>query len=192
MSRGFNINGIAMVSVIGNSQATGIASLAQLGLSEDQIQVTYDVRHMEIQVNGWGSEIPADLQNKLAAVNIRMTLVHYDPAVLDACLSEAIGGALSQGIPTGQMPTAGMLMGGGVAVGTYPNHFIRLCIYSPIQNKPYRFLAAYLTGNPLVLPLGVDRSQATMTWRALPYAPDPWGGGLGSYGVPLWDNAAPA
>lgn len=186
MARDYFISGESLVLVKGRADSA-IGSLAQLGLTDGPIRLTFESRYLEIQVDAWGGEIPAEIQYKLSAVQISMNLVHFDRDVLDVCLLESMGGAPTLGT-TGR---AGARMGNGLprfaAGGVLGNHFIGLNITSPVAAKPWRFFYTYLVGPPMEFPLGTERSIVTLNWRAIPYAVDPYNGGLGAFGSPLFD-----
>lgn len=182
MARDFFINGESMVSVKG-AAGTSINPLIQLGLSDGPIRVSLDFRHRDIQVDAWGNEIPPEVQFMLAAATITMTLVHFDRDVLDVCVQESFGGAAAPGFLT----RAGSRLGNNAARFAATNHYIGLNILSPVAAKPWRFYFTYLTGTPVEFPLGTEKSLVQLTWRAIPYTQDPWNGGLGALGSPLWD-----
>lgn len=187
MSRDFYINGEALVLVKGMT-GTGIATLSELGLAEDRIQVSPRFYHEDIKVNAWG-DVPPDVQWKNAEVFVTMSLVHFDPAILDICVRESMAGADSTGTGgAGLTQRAGLRMGGGVARFATGNHYIGLNIRAPQNGRNWRFRFAYLTNNPISYPLGVERSVVPLTWRAIPYTQDPWGAGVGSQSANLWDN----
>lgn len=192
MARDFYINGESMVSVKGNVNTT-ISALTQLGLATDPITVTFDTRYKDMIVDAWGQFIPTDVQYFLSSVTIKMNLIHYDQAVLDVCLRESMGGI---GV-IGQTGRAGQRFGGNVGRFAAGNHYIGLNLLSPVQNKPFRFYYAYMIGPAEVLTLGTEKSIASVTWRAVPYTNDPWGGGsaqpttspsTGALGAVIWDN----
>lgn len=186
MARDFFINGESLVLVKGRADSA-IGALTQLGLSDGPIRVTLDHRHMDIQVDAWGGEIPPEVQYKLSSVSVSMNLVHFDRAVLDVCLAESMAGVVT----IGSVGRAGARMGNGLprfaAGGVNGNHYIGLNIVSPIAGYPWRFLFSYLTGPPMEFPLGTERSVVQLNWRAIPYTVDPYGGGTGSLNSPLWD-----
>ena len=182
MSRDYQINGPALVYVKGNVSC-GISTLTELGLAADPIQVTYEFQHLDIQVNAWG-QVPPEVQTMGGAAHVSMTMVHFDDAVLDVCIRESLGGASA----AGKLAAAGTRLGGGVARFAAGNHFIGLNVTGPVQGKPYRFLYSYLAGQPVSIPLGVERKLTRLTWRAIPYTTDPWNGGLGQAGADVWDN----
>lgn len=182
MARGFVINGETMVAVKSSNFA-----FTNLGLAEGPVTMTFDFRHKDVSLDAWGGEIPNDVQFKLAAVNINMTLIHYDPAVLDACIANSMGGAAT----VGTVGRAGTLLGGnGIARFATGNYYIGLNLASPVLGKPYCFLYAYLTQQPVSIPLGTEKSLVTCNWRAIPYFTDPWNNGAGAAGVPLWTNVS--
>lgn len=193
MSRGFQVPGECMVLVKGNS-ASAIASLSQLGLTEDSVQVTYTYRFQDIKVNAWGNMgPPPEEQCFLAEVNVSMNLVHFDEAVLKECVRLSLAGAPVEG----QMPRTGALMGGQAARFAVGNNYIGLNLTSPVAGNPYRFYYARLANNPFSVPMGTERQVATLNWRVIPYTNDPWGGGTaqpntvagtGSLGALLWDR----
>ena len=179
-----------MVTVRGRADSALIGSLATLGLSEDAIQVTEQYNRDDIAVDAYGNTNgvnPPDQQIFGAQAFIRMRLVHYDPLVLQECIRISIGGA---GALEGELSRAGTLMGGGVALLAAGNNFITVTILSPVGGIPWRFFACELHGNPVVYPLGTKRSVVELNWRAIAYSIDPWNGGTGSLGVPLYDHTA--
>jgi hypothetical protein len=197
MARDFFINGETMVSVKGRSDSD-ISAITQLGLSDSQIRVTLDFRHLDLNVNAWG-EMPADVQWMLAGANISMTLVHFDRAVLDVCLMESMGGVPNGAV--GGMNRAGQRLGNNAprfaAGGVNGNHLIGLNLSSTVGAKPWRFFYTYLAAPPMEFPLGNERSIIVLNWRAIPYTQDPWGGsssqpntvaGTGAQGALLWDH----
>jgi hypothetical protein len=187
MARDFLINGESMVSVKG-PQGSAIASISQLGLTVSPIRVTLDVRHRDINLDAWGGEIPADTQFMLAAASISMDLVHVDRDVLSACIKLGMAGAGGVGNNEGQLARAGLRMGGGLARFASGNNYIGLNISSPVLALPYRFYFAYLTGTPVDIPLGTEKSIIVCNWRAIPYTQDPWNSGQGATGTVLYDN----
>jgi hypothetical protein len=191
MVRDLFINGPTLVTVKGNIGTT-ISTISELGLSDNPIRVSLNERHMDVNVDAYGGEIPMELQYKLVDVNINMTLMHIDPDVLDACLKETRGGAAA----VGTLTTAGSRLGNNAARFAAAWHFVELGLTSPIGLKPWRFYNCYLTGQPLEIPLGVERSIFVVNFRCIPYTNDPYsaGGttGLGTAGYVLWDNVIPS
>ena len=173
-----------MVGVKGNS-GTSIASVTNLGLSMDAISVSPRFVQEDMMVDAYGGGlIPADVQQFLADVTISMNLVHFDPDVLDVCIRETCG---SQGIAAGTMNRTGARLGGGNARFAAGWHYVSLNITSPVAGKPFRFYNCYIV-QPFTWPMGTHKSPVVLTWRAIPYTTDPWGGGIGSFGQVLWDN----
>lgn len=187
MSRDFDIPGPALVLVKGRSDSA-IGTIQELGLSDQVINVTLNFRHKDINVECWG-DIPPDVQFKLADIRISFSLIHFDRTILEACISESMGGAPA----FGQLAGAGFRLGNGKArfasgAGLSGNHLIGLNITSPINGVPWRFLYCYMEGTPAEFPLGTEKSIIRTNWRCIPYTQDPYNGGLGAYGVTLCDH----
>lgn len=185
MARDFQINGETMVLVKSNPQSS-IATLSQLGLSDNAISWAPVFRHMDIAVDAWGGDNgpPPEVQCFLEEVNIRMTLVHFDRTVLEECMRLSVAG----GAVEGTLPRAGTRMGGGAARFAAGNNFIGLNLTSPVNNRPMRFYFAYLTGQPVEWPIGTRRTVVSMNWRCIPYTVDPWNAGLGALGTVIYDH----
>lgn len=194
MSRDIIINGETLVKVKGNNNAIlggpfgTISTLQELGLTDPQGEVRIAPRfvHRDIFTDDYGTEIPAEVLWFLADVNITMTLVQFDLKVLDACISEAMGGGGGTGINVGNFPdgtpafagalaSAGLPMGGGLPVTIAGCHYVSLNILSAELGYPYRFPSSYLADRPEVRKLGTKRSMVELNWRAIPY------GGFGVY-----------
>lgn len=185
MGRDFTINGATLVKVRGSS-ASAIANVQELGLSLDAIRISPRWVHNDMRVNDFGPEIPPDVQFQLAEVTIRMTLIHYDDAILTACIREAMAGGAE-----GTLVGAGTPMGGYNARFSANCHFISLNLTSPDLNKPWRFLASYIASPPMEYPLGTNVSAVPLTWRAIPYPNGlalPTTLGIQSAGTVLWDH----
>lgn len=191
MARDFEIPGPAMVFVKGRSDSA-IGSLQQLGLSEGPIRVNLSSAYMDLHVNAHSAaNIPVDTQWMLATANVSMNLIHFDSAILQACIMESMGGA-----PTfGKLGQGGQRLGNGLprfhpagGVAGYGNHYIGVNITAPVSALPYRFLFSYLTTQPFEFNMGTEKKIVVLNWRAIPYVQDPWNSGLGSYGVTLFDN----
>lgn len=185
--------------VKGRADST-IGSLQQLGLADSPIRVSLSFRSLDIHVDAWGN-VPAEVQNMLTEARIHMRLVHFDRAILDVCVMESMAGAPA----IGAMRRAGARMGNNLPRfapgGSLGNHYIGLNIASPIGNLPWRFWYTYLAEQPMIFPLGAERSLVDLAWRAIPYTTDPWGTGnipgsaqpstvpgTGAEGAVLWDH----
>lgn len=199
MSRSYFVNGETMVYVKGRSDSA-IASLSELGLTDEQgiVTISLNFAHEEINVDAWRGA-PAEMQWMLADATITMTLINFDYNVLNTCLLLSMGGA--PGMNVGQMGRAGQLMGNGLprfapapnggaaSTGTNAgNNYIGLNLSSPVGQLPWRFFFAYLAQPPINIPLGTQKSLMRLTWRAIPYTTDPWGNGTGAYAYPLFDH----
>ena len=183
MARDFHINGESLIYVKGAAGST-VANLAELGLAEGPVSVTIDTRHLDINLDAWGTQIPADVQVMNSAANISMGLIHYDREVLRECLRLSMGGPTTEG----QVARAGTRMGANNARFAAGWKFISLNIASPIDGLPWRFYNAYMTGPPMVYPVGTEKTVTVLNWRAIPYTTDPWQGGNGSANQILWDR----
>jgi len=183
MSRDWYINGESMVLVKSRSDSA-IGSLSQLGLSADPIQITPNYRHLEMQLDAFGRQIPPDTQVMLFDVIVTVNFIHFDSALLEECQRLSVGGP-----PViGQLPHAGTRLGGGVARFAVGNNLISLNIQSGVGKQPWRFLTCYLTGSPGIWPLGTEKSAVQTQWRAIPFTIDPWNGGAGALGIPIYDH----
>lgn len=192
MARNFFVNGEVSVRVKGAQNSPLGNTIAELGLCSDSVTITPNFRHMDVQLDAWGGTNgpPNEIQWMLADVAISLSLVHYDPDILNTCLRHAMGGRATIGL----MARAGTRLGNSVAVTAANNLFVQLYLSSPIGGRPWYFPATYLTGPPVVYPIGVERSIVQANFRAIPYAPDPAGTGYtggnvtGAQDVVLWDN----
>lgn len=142
MGRIFYVNGETLVSYGGQ----------QLGLAPDPIRVKITPKYLDIQVDSWGAgNVPPEVQNMLAEAHITMTLVNFDPSVL-------------------QTATANMMAGSAgtfARAGTFMSSFMQpLKLTSPVGGIPYTFPNTYLMQG-YEWPLGVERSLVVCTFRAL-------------------------
>lgn len=153
MPLAFSTNGNTLVTVDG----------AELGLTSEPVQISIALRHNDVPIQTFGGAMgtPGEVQQMMADATISMALVYYDNSVLQAALTKSIGGG-SQGV----MPIAGTFMGQG-------NKFCVLNLSSPVAGTPWTFPSAYLTGNPITIPIGNEATIAVVTWRAIPYSSNP-------------------
>lgn len=159
-----------MVSGIDPAILPGPAYEWQLGLTAGEIRVSPRPKFRDINVDDYSPEVPAEVLANIADADIRMTLVHYDPQILDICFGESMGGINPVGPwAAGQMVGAGTMLGGGLPIYSSGSHYIGLRLSSPVLNRPWRFPTCYLTGSPLEIPLGTERTLAVCGWRAIPY-----------------------
>lgn len=152
-----------------NGETTVSAAGSVLGLASDPIVVSLDLKGLDVKSNSFG-DVPFEVQFMGGEATIKMTLVHFDRAVVDTIVAKSMGGAA-----IGQLPRAGTRMGGG-------GNFFALSLNSPVGSKPWTFPNSYLTGTPIEFPLGAERSLMSLTFRAIPYAADP----STAAGVVLW------
>ena len=181
MPRDFFINGESLVLVKGRSNGP-LASLQQLGLAQQTIQVSWQTQYDDFTLDAWGN-VPAEVQVRLGIVSISMALIHFDPDVLEACVRESQGGAA-----LGCVTSASQRLGNNSARFSATNYFIGLNIVSPVAGRPYRFLYTHMSSSPVSWPLGTQKSIVQLQWRAIPYTTDPYGGGLGATAAQIWDR----
>lgn len=154
MSRRYIIYEECMVMV-----KIGASTPVELGLTSEPIHIAERLYHHDINIDDFGPNIPAAVLTMGGDVTIRMTLVHYDPDVMDDCIAQAKG--RSDGFP-------GVLGAVGTPIFSRPRGLgIRLNLI-PLKEKPWRFFSAHLDGNPLEIPIGTERTLLAANWRALP------------------------
>jgi hypothetical protein len=170
MARDYQINGQCLATVSNGSE---------LGLTEAPVSMSFNFTHDEIQVNAWGGRIPPALQFMLSSVDIRLSLIHFDRAVLEEAMRISMGSAPA----IGQMPTAGQVM-------KQPSDFVQLTLTSPVLGVPWNFPATYIVGTPVEWPIGAEKSVIQVSFRALPIPAggDPYQGGVGSKGTVVWTH----
>lgn len=183
MGRDFQINGESMVYVRSRSDSA-IGSLQQLGLAADPIRWTPTFLHHDLNVDATGEAV-VDVQNMTAFVTIRMTLIHFDPVILDECVRLSMAASA-----VGFAGRAGQRLGNNFPQFAAGNNLIGVGIASPIAGKPWRFHSCHLIGPGMDYPLGTKKTMADLIWRGICYTTDPWGGGTGSLNIPIWDNQA--
>ena len=154
--------------------AGGSGQLYELGLAVEDVTVMPQFSHKDVKCDDFGPDIPAEIIAMLAAVYVRMRLVHYDVNVLEAAQGEAFGGNAAPTVGAGAtsmvMPGAGALLGHGLPIGMSGNHFVSLNLLSPQLLYPWQFPAAYLAGQPVEYPLGTEASMVSCVWRCVPYS----------------------
>lgn len=187
MGRDLFIAGECLVRVKGAAGST-IASLSELGLSEDPITVSVNGNYDDVHADAWGSLTPFEVQYFLSDAYIDMTLVQFDQAILEACIVESQGGANLGVTGPGIMPRAGTRLGNNAPRFNALNHYIGLNITSPVNNQPWRFFTTYMPNLPDSWPIGTKRSVVRVRFRCIPYTQDPWNGGVGAAGTILWDR----
>lgn len=179
MPRQYVINGPVLVTV----QNPVVGAGSELGISNAPISVAPNLFHQDIHTDDYADRVPPDTFWLGADVTIEMTLVHFNPEVLYLCLEESMCGSAG-----GTLKGFGQLMGRGRALQSDGNHYIQLTLSSPDLNQPWVFPAAYMAVRPLVLPLGVERSLAVLTWRAIPYVQHSPGQDIVSEGAVLYSE----
>lgn len=112
--------------------------------------------------------VPSNRLWMLAETKITMTLVYYNPDILQDCILAAMGGGTDGGGIL-QMAAAGTPMGIG-SVGDENNALVALTISSVNGlEEPYMFPACHLIERPVEIPVGVERSLVQLVWSSLPY-----------------------
>jgi hypothetical protein len=192
MPRGFFINGPCLVE-IGFPAQYGGSGLEELGLSTDSVQVIPHFEHYEKHIDNFGPNVPADLIGLGGWAEVRMTLVHFNPVVLRACINESLAGGFGAfgGQFTGLLGPIGEMFGNGVKAyrGT-GSHFVGVCLTSPYIGFPWRFLSAVLQ-DQATWPLGTKTSMVDLSWKCLPRITSPYQNSttdLRSTGAAIWDH----
>ncbi|RJQ24625.1 hypothetical protein C4577_07600 [Candidatus Parcubacteria bacterium] len=164
--------------------------LQELGLTNTQgvVKIIPNYRHKDYRYDDFGSEIPPEVMWMLTDVTITMSLVHFDPVILKACIAESAGGGVD-----GLMEAAGKPLGAGKAMYANGNHFMTLFLSASDESdtdaEPWRFNACYLAQRPIIWPISAERSIVDCIWRAIPYVPLSTGEELKSSGVVIWDHS---
>lgn len=172
MARDYFINGETLVTV--DDQ--------ELGFTDQQIKIHPRFYHQDLHCDDYGDQVPPDVMAMLAEAWIDMTLVHFDPAIVDYAIRFSMGGASTAGLVAG----AGTIMGGATDRG----NFMKLKLASPVGGKPWTFECAYLAESPVEFPIGTERSLVVLKWRAIPF----WNFtgasvvDIKSNGITIWSN----
>lgn len=182
MSRRYVINGESLVIVKGETNAQHISEPTELGLTAGAVTISFAPRHKEVHVDDYGREVPAEVLPMMSTADIHMTLAHFDYGAAEECLTESMGG-VSFLFPGGEaedvgsevveyyFDTGGRPLGNGYPLYASGNHYVSVEIRSPVERRPWLFHSCYLTGQPVKIPLGSERTLLEMHWRAIPYAP---------------------
>lgn len=182
MSRYVYVNGESLVYVKGPA-GSAIANLTELGLSDNPITIVLQPMHKEVTADAWG-DVPFEVQTMLASVSVSMTLIHFDPAVVEELARLSMGG----GAQAGQMGRAGTLLGNNLPRFAAGNNFFGLNIASPVGQRPWRLFTCYMPQPAVQWPLGANRSIISLSFRAIPYVQDPWRGGIGAQNYAIYDH----
>lgn len=201
--RRFVVNGESMVLVRFGHHVTadaafmsgqsGSGTLFELGLATDKVRILPRFWHRDLPADDFGPDVPADVLSQMADCLVRMTLVHYNPDILESCMAESIG--IDGTLQSGGLVTAGTPLGafrapplsGSASSGC---HYMTLYVLSEVEDLPWRFPTAYLTARPLEIPLSTEKSLVQCEWRAVPYRPPAaaWSGEVRSSGIFVWDH----
>lgn len=118
--------------------------VGELGLSANPIKVSLIGYHEDMRIDAFGSKAPADIIFNYAEAKIDMTLIHYNPSLLELCYNESMGGYV-----TGNgMTPPGTPLGGGKALYASGCHFLGLTLWPATQA---RFEADYNLAGGLAL-----------------------------------------
>lgn len=151
MAKAQHVNGPALISI--GAGGTG-GGLTELGLSEDGVDLEFELFFDDVIADSGGPHVPVDVQDfgKLAMISAK--LVVYDSTVLEGLIT------LAAAAPA-QEPEPGKLL---LANGKLN----RVVIASPDEANPWRFFYCHLV-SPLALPkIGSRRTMPTCRFRALP------------------------
>lgn len=204
MARDYYIFGECLVNAIGGAHLSGHtgflpvityldedpsqarAVLAQLGLASDSISIKPKLFHKNIHVNDFGPDVPVNVMTQLQYVDISMTLIHYDSAVLETCWAEAVGQRnTGSNVAYLQAAGAGTLIGNGRRLYSSGNRFMTLNLVGAQADGVWQYPNCYLTSEPFVYPVGTKTSHVELNWRSIPYAPFN-ANDVRSSGRPLW------
>lgn len=166
MARSYYINGNTQVLVDGS----------ELGISDGQITISPMLFHQDIKIDDFGPDVPGLILWQLGEARVRMTLVHFDSAVLDTAIRKSMAGG-----------TLGTMVGGGTPL---TSSYQSLRITSPVKGKVYVFPTAFVE-DKVDIPVSNERTIVTLTWRAVPKPVEQSGEPL-SAGAVLWQNPAQA
>jgi len=166
LARNYYVNGQCLVKYNGS----------ELGLTDNQGKVTIvpQFSYLPIEVDGFFQN-PPERQVTLYAVDISMTLVHFDSAVFTQAVANSTQGSIE-----GTFPYGGKLLGANGGYGV-------LTLASPVQNAPWTFNSVYIKDH-YTLPIGAERSLLEIIWTAVGYISDPWNNGAGAQGIVVYDN----
>jgi hypothetical protein len=196
MSREYVVFGEFIVKVSGGL----VGTVEELGLTSEQVRIHPRYNFRDIPTDDFGAA-PVETRWDLADATVTMTLVHYDPDVLNKCMGSAMGGggfdtsSITDNID-GFMAGAGRLLGFNRGLGTAANMYVTVYLIPADDGgfEPYRFYACYLDARPLVIPLGTERTLVQLSWRVIPYQEITTEGGVmvetsSQEGVTLWDHS---
>lgn len=167
--------------------------LYELGLPEGKIIISPKLIHKDVVIDEFGPDSAADVRTLCHEVKVDMTLIHYDQWVLDTVKAESMGGGQVAGGFAGTLPPAGHTLGRGLAPGSSGCHFMSLSLFPTIfGGVPWRFPTAYLTSDPLEIPIGTEKSMVRLVWRGIAYTQydgnAPGDNELPTSGLVLWDH----
>lgn len=195
MARDWFPNSETMVYVQG-AVGTDIEDVSELGLTDGPVRIKFLTKHKEIFVDDYGPDVPAELLGMASEARISMDLVHFDFLVLAECIKASYGGPPNE---DGTMTGVGWPIGCGLPYSPedpvdarFVNRYVRLSIATLVPpgrgRLPWTFYSCVLTGEPVEIPLGVERSIFRVNWRAIPYSPPADDGSISSNNAILFDH----
>lgn len=102
----------------------------ELGLATGPIKVSLIGRHSDMTINSY-SKVPVDVQFDFAEAKIDMQLVHYNPALLELCYNESMGGMITNyGVPAPGTP-----LGKGKVIYASGCNFLGLTLWPATQAR---------------------------------------------------------
>lgn len=177
-----------------NSSEGNVSPSLELGITQGPPTLRPQFSHRDVNVNSFGDgQTPIECLWNGAVFTFSTDFIHYDKNVLDAVVAESMAGSFVDSaqevdgqqvlgdnppaIFAGTFAPIGTPMGGYNPLYASGNHFMTVWFISaqPMTSGafPYRFPACYLTGPPLELNIGTERSIARCNWRAIPYTIPP-------------------
>lgn len=191
MGRRFVVPGATMVRVKGGGHLPPPLHqhAANLGLTSESISITPRFVHQDLPVDDFGPTIPPEVMAMMADCTINMTLVHYDPDLLNICVQEANGGGNGVYTNDGSLAPGGRLLGNNRPMYASGNHYMAVSLVSvSVLEQRWRFKSCYLNAQPLEIPVGTERTLVKLSWRAIPYVPMNANGEVLSVSGRLWDR----
>lgn len=192
MAREYMVFGECMVKVRGPAGSI-IEEITELGLASESIRLTPRYNHLDILTDDFGPNVPVEVLSHLADANLQMTLVHYDPQILDYCMYLAMGGRgpiSSTNDWDGSLSPAAVPLGLGAPLHDEINNYVSVYLVpaSYTTTVPYRFPACYLDAKPLEIPFGTERTLVKLNWRVIPYQEFTTGEITSEQGHRLWSH----
>jgi hypothetical protein len=121
------VAGPTMVYLKGGAHYSGqpVGICAEMGLCQEEVRVEINFLKDDVRSEDFGQQAPADVRFQMATARITMTLLHYDPFVVETAIQESLGGRpfpwggdfiADQHHGAGKLGMPGALMGGRKAM----------------------------------------------------------------------------